>query len=216
MAKVKLEFILLGVLLQRPQTGYELQQFMKTTGRFMRSNTSMTQVYRSLRAMDDDGWLDHVVEPRVGAQDAKRYSVTDSGKAAFFDWLGQPHKPGPAPGGQAFGARLRFRSMFLGRNSVIELLDVEIDFWEQHRARYRHRDRSELYTADAPLDAELAGAIFYWEHLYGATGVDTHLAAVTELRDTPVAGDLPALDLANPLLPASPEDGTDQSSEGAA
>ena len=59
MAKVRLEFILFGALLQQPQTGYELQRFMETTGRFMRANTSTTQVYRSLRTMEERGWLTH-------------------------------------------------------------------------------------------------------------------------------------------------------------
>ncbi|MEZ5227900.1 MAG: PadR family transcriptional regulator [Acidimicrobiales bacterium] len=165
MSRVKLEFILLGALLQRPQTGYELQRFMETTGRFLRVNTSMTQVYRSLRSMDDAGWLAHRVEPRR-AQDAKRYSVTEAGAQAFGDWLGEPYEPGRSPGGEEFVVQLRFRAEFLGCEAVIQLLDVELEFWEQHKARYRHRDRTELYSADAPIDVDCVGAI-HWEHLRG-------------------------------------------------
>ncbi|MEZ5378018.1 MAG: PadR family transcriptional regulator [Acidimicrobiales bacterium] len=200
MSRVKLEFILLGALLQRPQTGYELQRFMETTGRFLRVNTSMTQVYRSLRSMDDAGWLAHRVEPRQGAQDAKRYSVTEAGAQAFGDWLGEPYEPGRSPGGEEFVVQLRFRAEFLGCEAVIQLLDVELEFWEQHKARYRHRDRTELYSADAPIDVDCVGAILNWEHLRGAALVDAHLAALRELRSVLAAGDWPAPELPNPLV----------------
>ena len=36
---MKLEHILLGALLERPSTGYDLKKFMDTHGRFLRSNT---------------------------------------------------------------------------------------------------------------------------------------------------------------------------------
>lgn len=199
-AKVKLEFILLGVLLQRSQTGYELQQFMDTNGRFMRASTSMTQVYRSLRSMEDDGWLTHEVEPRAGAKDAKRYRVADEGRRAFDEWLDEPYDPASRVD-EGFKVRLRFRSEFRGRDAVLDLLDAEIAYWERHRALHRHRDRSEFYDVDASIDIELAGALLNWEHLRGVEIVDSHLAAITELREVLGAGDLPATEIANPLIP---------------
>lgn len=205
MSKVKLEHILLGMLLQRPQTGYELQQFMDGSGRFLRANTSMTQVYRSLRSMEQDGWLEHDVEPRHGARDAKRYTVTEHGHAVFLDWLRQPYVPPDRFGDEQFAVHLRFRAQYLGRASVIELLDAEIDFWQQHRSRFRHRDRAESFAADSPIDVEFAGAILNWEHRYGANRVDAHLDAVAQLRATLLADDLPVGDLPNPLTPIDPE-----------
>ena len=45
---MKLEYILLGVLLTRRSTGYDLKRYMDTHGRFLRPNTQMSQVYRVL------------------------------------------------------------------------------------------------------------------------------------------------------------------------
>ncbi|WP_435157695.1 hypothetical protein [Amycolatopsis sacchari] len=58
--------ILLGVLVQRPSTGYDLQKYLGTFGRFLRSNTQMSQVYRSLSKRESGGWVTHSVEPRPG------------------------------------------------------------------------------------------------------------------------------------------------------
>ena len=70
---MKLESILLGVLARHPMTGYDLKKFLDTSGRFIRSNTQMSQVYRSLSTMEDRGWVTHSVEVRPGATDAKTY-----------------------------------------------------------------------------------------------------------------------------------------------
>lgn len=206
MVKVKLEFILVGVLLQQPQTGYELQRFMETTGRFMRANTSMTQVYRSLRKMDEEGVLKHRVEPGQGGPEAKRYFVTDDGRATFLTWLNEPYKPASWPGDQNFATQLRFRSQYLGRKAAIELLDTEISYRQQQIARNRNRDRTEWYVPGEIADLELVGAIMNWEHWRGASRMDTHLARIIELRDLLMAGEVPCAGEPNPLQRADEAD----------
>lgn len=52
-ALMRLEYLLLGVLGVRPATGYELKKFFDDHGRFLRSNTQMSQVYRALAKMAD-------------------------------------------------------------------------------------------------------------------------------------------------------------------
>jgi DNA-binding PadR family transcriptional regulator len=63
---MKLENILLGVLLQRPRTGYDLKNYLDTTGRFLRSNTQMSQVYRSLATIEQRGWVTYRLESQPG------------------------------------------------------------------------------------------------------------------------------------------------------
>ena len=203
-ATVKLEFILFGALLQQPQTGYELQRFMDSAGRFMRANTSMTQVYRSLRVMEERGWLTHEIEPRLGAQDAKRYRLTPDGEAAFLGWLREPYEPGDVPDA-SFGAHLRYRAQYLGRDAAIEVLDVEIAHRRRQIARYRDRDRTEWYAPDAPIEVELTCALMEWEHHRGGDFVDRHVAACIELRDQLASGLLPSDDTPI-LLHRSPRD----------
>jgi PadR family transcriptional regulator, regulatory protein AphA len=205
MASVKLEFILFGALLQQPQTGYELQRFMEAAGRFMRANTSMTQVYRSLRAMEERGWLAYEIEPRVGAQDAKRYRLTSDGEATFFGWLREAYQPSELPDA-SFAAQLRYRAQYLGCDAAVELLDVEIAHRRRQIARNRDRDRTERYAPDAPVHVELTSALMEWEHRRGADFMDRHVQACVDLRARLVAGLPPAEDVPMLLQPSVRDD----------
>lgn len=197
---MRLEPILLGVLLQRPQTGYELAGFMDQVGRYLRDNTSMTQLYRSLRQMEQHGWLTHSVEPRPGAKDAKRYTVTDEGRATFMRWLHEPYDPSEQPGGGEFHTRLRFYAAFAGIDSVLELLDTEIAYRRMQIARNRHRNRSEWVDPAMPFDHVLTGTIVDWMHHRGIDHMDRHVDACTGLRNALADGKVPLDDCPNSLL----------------
>lgn len=189
MGKTKLELILFGVLLQRPQTGYDLSSFMEKAGRFLRTNTSMTQVYRSLRKMEELGWVSHTVEPRPGAQDAKRYAVTDEGRTEFLNWLREPYHPVSMPAAPDFFVHLRFRASYLGFDAALEVLDAEIAYRRQQILRNRHRDRTEWIDPSIPFNEDLANTIMDWEHHRGVDRMDRHLEACLELRDRLAAGE---------------------------
>jgi PadR family transcriptional regulator AphA len=180
---MKLEHILLGVLLTRPSTGYDLKRYMDTHGRFQRPNTTMSQVYRVLSAMEERGWVWHTVEPRPGAQDAKTYRVTDEGVTVFLDWLTTPYAPTTVlsrdPG---FFGRLAF-SGFLQVEQVIELLDREISARQLQIKRFRDRDRTLPQEPEIPFDADLHELIAEAAHQRGAQSMDDHVAWCIELRD---------------------------------
>jgi PadR family transcriptional regulator AphA len=178
---MKLENILLGVLLQRPSTGYDLKKYLDTFGRFHRSNTQMSQVYRSLSTMEDAGWVTHTVEPRAGAQDAKRFHVTAEGTTVFFDWLKGPYHPPTRFQDPEFGVRLSFAG-FMTVNEVVRLLETEIGARRDQIARFRFRDRNLPRDPVPPFDDTLADYIGEWAHRTGAAAVDTHVAGLAELR----------------------------------
>jgi PadR family transcriptional regulator, regulatory protein AphA len=178
---MKLENILLGVLLQRPSTGYDLKKYLDTLGRFLRSNTQMSQVYRSLSKMDSEGWVAHTVEARPGAQDAKRYHVTDEGATLFLDWLKGPYQPPTRFQDPDLGVRLSFAG-FLTVEEVIRLLDTEIDTRRDEIVRFRDRDRALPRDPSLPFDAALADFVAEWAHHTGASAIDTHVAACEALR----------------------------------
>ncbi|WP_216853795.1 PadR family transcriptional regulator [Phytoactinopolyspora halotolerans] len=177
----KLEMILLGVLLRKPSTGYDLKKFMDSHGRFMRSNTQMSQVYASLGKMEDRGWVDHAVEPRAGAQDAKLYSVTPEGETVFLDWLTGPYAITSRFQDSDLFTRLSFAG-FMSTDDVLRLLDAEIEARQAQVARYRNRDRSTPVATSLPFDAELSDLVAEWSHRTGAAAVDAHIAACIELR----------------------------------
>ncbi|WP_432535123.1 PadR family transcriptional regulator [Kineococcus arenarius] len=186
---MKLENILLGVLLQRPSTGYDLKKYLDTSGRFLRSNTQMSQVYRSLGQMQDRCWVVHEVHERPGAQDAKTYRVTEEGATIFLDWLKGPYTPPSRSEDPEFFARISFAG-FLSSEELLALLDTELSARREQVARYRFRDRSRQDEPDLPYDPLLAAGVREWLHRRGAATVDAHIAACEDLRRRVLDGDL--------------------------
>ena len=178
---MKLEHIVLGTLLRQPSTGYDLKKFLDVGGRFMRSNTTMSQVYRVLGSMEERGWVTHAVEHRPGAQDAKTFRVTDEGATVFLDWLTGPYTPPSRFEDPDLGVRLSFAA-FMSVDQVLRLLDIEIDARLAQIARYRHRDRSVGWDSMVPVDRELGDLVGEWSHRKGTDAIDAHVARLHELR----------------------------------
>ncbi|GAB3763986.1 PadR family transcriptional regulator [Microlunatus parietis] len=187
---MKLEYILLGVLLGRPRTGYDLKKFLDAHGRFLRSNTQMSQVYRSLTAMAEREWVSYRTESRPGAQDAKIFRVTAEGATVFLDWLTGPYHPPTRFEDPEFGVRLHFAG-FLTVDQLLALLDTELEARQRQVAKYRFRDRTEVFEPEVPFDAELAVALNDRMHQYGAAAIDQHIKNLIELRADLLDGRLP-------------------------
>jgi len=80
---------LLGFLHDRPLTGWELSEVVSMTiGNFW--NVTRSQVYRELKTLEAEG---HVIGGERGVRDKRAYEITESGRAAFADWIRQ--EPGP-------------------------------------------------------------------------------------------------------------------------
>lgn len=200
---MKLEHLLLGVLAMHPRTGYDLKKYMDTHGRFLRSNTQMSQVYRSLATMERNGWALHELEPRPGATDAKRYALTEEGATIFLDWLTGPYSPPSRHVDSELTARLSFAG-FMTREDVLRLLETELDVRASEIARYRHRDRTLELTPVLPFDDALSELVSEWAHQTGAEAMDAHVGRVAELRqqllDAPeTAPRRPAVGFASPF-----------------
>ncbi|MUL48773.1 PadR family transcriptional regulator [Mycobacterium sp. CBMA293] len=179
---MKLELLLLGILGVRPATGYELKKFFDNHGRFLRSNTQMSQVYRALARMSDDGWVRFEIDPRPGPQDAKTYHVTPEGMTVFLDWLTGPYQPPSKFTDPEFAARLSFAG-FMTEQQVLELIEVELDARRDQVARFRDRDRTFTPASGFPFDHELATAIGDRLHQWGNEAVDRHIEHLELLRE---------------------------------
>lgn len=199
---MKLEHILLGVLLEHPSTGYDLKKYMDTHGRFLRSNTQMSQVYRTLAAMENQAWVTHSVEARPGAQDAKTYRVTNEGATVFLDWLTGPYHPPTRFQDPDLGVRLMFAG-FMSAEQLLRILDTEIDTRQDEIARFRFRDRRQQWAPTIPFDAELTESIGERLHQMGAAAIDAHVTAMIELRRSLLDGKLTSRSLTS--VPGSPE-----------
>ncbi|NHI16715.1 PadR family transcriptional regulator [Microbacterium excoecariae] len=179
---MKLEHLLLGVLATKASTGYDLKKYLDEHGRFLRSNTQMSQVYRSLGRMESDGWVRHSIEERPGATDAKRYRLTPEGGTVLMDWLTSAYQPPSRFENPELMARLSLAG-FLRRMDVLRLLDTELEVRTAEVARFRHRDRRIEMDPDLPFDPELHTTVSEWAHETGSGAMDAHILAVARLRD---------------------------------
>ncbi|GGT14107.1 PadR family transcriptional regulator [Streptomyces purpureus] len=84
-----LEHAILVSLLEKPGSGYELaRRFERSIGYFW--TATHQQIYRVLRRMETDGWVDVREVPQADRPDKKEYSVAEPGRAALSSWLHEP------------------------------------------------------------------------------------------------------------------------------
>jgi PadR family transcriptional regulator PadR len=72
-------FVLLAVSLQRAH-GYVIEDYLRTLGLF---GITMSTLYRTLRQMENDGYLESTWEPGPTGPARRIYSLTDAGRT----WL---------------------------------------------------------------------------------------------------------------------------------
>jgi DNA-binding PadR family transcriptional regulator len=86
---VALPHAILVALCERAGSGYELaHRFDRSIGYFWAATHQ--QIYRTLRAMEGDGWVSAEVVGQHGRPDKKVYSATASGRGELQRWIAQP------------------------------------------------------------------------------------------------------------------------------
>ncbi|MFI1968528.1 PadR family transcriptional regulator [Streptomyces cinnamoneus] len=87
-----LEHAILVSLLEKPGSGYELaRRFERSIGYFW--TATHQQIYRVLKRMVGDGWIDVHEVAQQGRPDKKEYSVAAPGREALSQWLHEPVEP---------------------------------------------------------------------------------------------------------------------------
>ncbi|MGW2228447.1 PadR family transcriptional regulator [Streptomyces formicae] len=87
-----LEHAILVSLLEKPGSGYELaRRFDRSIGYFWAATHQ--QIYRVLKRMEGEGWIDVREVAQQERPDKKEYSVAALGRAALSRWLHEPIEP---------------------------------------------------------------------------------------------------------------------------
>ncbi|WMX43619.1 PadR family transcriptional regulator [Streptomyces roseicoloratus] len=87
-----LDHAILVSLLEKPGSGYELaRRFERSIGYFW--TATHQQIYRVLKRMEAEGWVDVRDVPQYGRPDKKEYSVAPAGREALSAWLAAPIEP---------------------------------------------------------------------------------------------------------------------------
>ncbi|MFV0320536.1 MAG: PadR family transcriptional regulator [Microbacterium sp.] len=86
---MSLRYALLAILRVGPLSGYDLQkQFSQSVGHVWHAPDS--QIYPELRKMEDEGLIEGEEQPRGERGTRRVYHVTDTGDAAYLEWMRTP------------------------------------------------------------------------------------------------------------------------------
>jgi DNA-binding PadR family transcriptional regulator len=90
--------MLLGFLMRRPMTGYELKKLFSLSFSFF-SGLSYGSIYPALKKMQQQGLITMRLEVQEGSPNRKVYTITEEGKKAFLEALKAPftHEQGKHP-----------------------------------------------------------------------------------------------------------------------
>lgn len=88
-AGVALPHAILVSLCEQSGSGYELaHRFDRSIGYFW--TATHQQIYRTLRTMEDDGWVQATPVIQQGRPDKKVYTVSEPGRAELARWIAEP------------------------------------------------------------------------------------------------------------------------------
>ncbi|MFI1714828.1 PadR family transcriptional regulator [Streptomyces litmocidini] len=134
-----LDHAILVSLLEKPGSGYELaRRFERSIGYFW--TATHQQIYRVLKRMESDGWVDVRDVPQQGRPDKKEYSVAGPGRDALSTWLHEPIEP----------ESVRHDLAVKIRGAAFD--DPAALIGEVERHRRAHTDRLEHYLAGEARD----------------------------------------------------------------
>lgn len=83
-----MEYLVLGLLILSPMTGYELQRFIKQNLALICSH-SAGSVQAALAKLEREGYIT-ANETTQGKRRKKTFSITPTGHTVFSDWVAQP------------------------------------------------------------------------------------------------------------------------------
>lgn len=89
---MKSDDIILGILTEKPATGYEIKEkFSSIFNNFY--NASFGSIYPILHKLTDAGKVVFEIVEQTGKPNKKIYSITESGRQAFAEYLQTPVEP---------------------------------------------------------------------------------------------------------------------------
>jgi DNA-binding PadR family transcriptional regulator len=86
---MSLKYAILGAIVDRPSTGYEITKRMDGSIGFFWGSPHQ-QVYRELAVLDEEGWVAFQEEAQEGKPDKKIYSLTEKGTQELKTWIARP------------------------------------------------------------------------------------------------------------------------------
>lgn len=159
-AGVPLAHAILVSLCERPASGYELaRRFDQSIGYFW--TATHQQIYRTLRTMESDGWVQAEVVAQRGRPDKKDYDVTASGRTELSRWLGEPlvGRGSTLTDGRTRELAVKIRGLAYGGPDAGEALRTQVALLRGERAElldaYRGFEKTQFSDTAALRDSSL-------------------------------------------------------------
>ena len=106
---MSLQYGILGLLNYAPMSGYQLKTlFSKSINHIW--TASLSQIYRELNALVGKDYVSAEIIPQEDRPDKKVYTITESGRTAFQEWLHEEPKKVLSPKRDEFMLRVFFGS----------------------------------------------------------------------------------------------------------
>ncbi|MDD0858517.1 PadR family transcriptional regulator [Arthrobacter alpinus] len=150
----KLECIVLGRLATNPMSGYDLYKWMSKEAPYFGYSPKPPQIYRQLNDFLTKGWVGVTVDQRGSGPDAKVYTLTPAGVAAFLDWAMSEHSPTIRPLEADFQMRMLLGGV-IGPQAAMDVLTTELKYRRRQQAESRpYEAPADLGEAAVPVDAD--------------------------------------------------------------
>jgi len=118
-----LGYALLGLIQQKPSSGYDLRKIFAETA-MGNYSSSPGAIYPALERLEGGGLIHGTVEETGGMRRRRLYRLSPKGLAALKGWLERPIQPGDVQRGAGdLMLRFSFMERVLGANACIEFLE---------------------------------------------------------------------------------------------
>ena len=155
----RLQYIILGLLNQQPQTGYDLAKaFENEIGEFWQAQHS--QIYPMLKRLEAAGEITH--EDTVAGEKLakKQYSLTPTGREKLVAWVSQP-SPELTPNKDEFILKL----YFIKKADDPRIQPMLREQYQLHQAQLQHlQQRRETVFADRATIDQAYGHYLILDH----------------------------------------------------
>ena len=165
---MNLKSILLGLINLHPSiSGYELKTIInKSTGYFFTASLSM--IYPALKELTQEGLITYDVEPLVGKQDRKVYTITAGGLERLKDWLREPLQLDPSLNAfEDFLLKLTFIGI-MDDACVLDYLKAAQKHFQDEKKRFSEnmlKNEKEYIRMGPPMDARYL-SLWVYENEY--------------------------------------------------
>lgn len=154
---MSLKYGLLGLLNYKDMTGYELSKTFKDSLSFF-WQAQTTQIYRELNTMEKDKWLTSHIQIQTEKPNRRIYSITDTGRKAFHEWLqaDMPHYFYPT---RSEGL---MRAFFFGQNNISVNIQKLKKMEEEYQSQLARIESSSNIIAQYSCNASSELDILSW------------------------------------------------------